>query len=872
MTDKSYLFYTERKAKIHVKEYDHDTKTSKWAHHDFAPKLLIATDDESARYRSTDDRPLKLLNLNSIREARNFVKELDDAARDLYGFRKYDSQFICQANYKDASPDHFSIVYHDIETEVHDKFPDPAVAKEPINMITMIQRYGKAFALTTCPVKAAAVEEEFKSIGLKVEQFDSEDQMLRRFVDIFSLELRVDIFTGWNSEKFDMPYIVNRIKRVCGSDTVNRLSPFGEVFLRTFTDDFGDEAVTAEIVGVNHVDMIHLFKKFSHESQESYSLENIATVELGVGKLQHESGIPGHLLYHEHPTDGLRYNIIDVVRLMEIDLKKGLIDLAIIVANMTKLNISDVVFSTRLWMNMIYDYLAQRDRFFEFRSERKDYRKIEGGFVSCNLPGLVEFGGSFDYASLYPNTMMALNVGPDSKGPKLSGVNPDTLINGDVKAPEGYSMGANGQCFRLDKRSFLVEIIDHGYQLRKHYKNLKLYFEMCETKSTVEEMFAVKILPEIADDVEFVMKNVRGLEFDEAKKIITRNAKLYKNYDSSIKTILNSCYGALAEKNFQFYDPDVAESITVTGQYMVRNLGNTFISVLEKNYGSGKYLIAQDTDSCYVQFKAVIDKQFGGKDVPETEQIEWLCKYADGPMKKVVKIANEKACKILNAFDPTRFDADREAIFRRGVFVKKKMYALALSDMEGVRFKEPKLKIVGLQAKKKSTPKFFRDKMETFFKIFLNGDMEGSIKFMSEIEREFYEADIDDIAGNVSVSDLSSKINENNYKGYDQGTHINARAAIVANNFVQRDEKARMYIEPIRNGDKIKLIPMKVPNPLNSENVLAWKDTWPAYYDQAELRKYIDWRTHFQKAFRNPLDRIYAVCGINPDFNTMDMF
>jgi DNA polymerase elongation subunit (family B) len=733
----------------------------------------------------------------------------------------------------------FSIVYHDIETEVHEGFPDPGEAKEPINMITLITRGDRDdYALTTCPVRAKEIQDEFP--GIIVEMFSSEAEMLKRFVVLFADVLKVDVFSGWNSEKFDMPFIVNRIKKVLGTEWMNRLSPFGEVFIRSFTDDFGEEVVTAEITGVTHVDMMQYYKKFVHDPQESYSLDNIAKVELGVGKLHHESGIPGHLLYHEYPTDGLRYNIVDVIRLKQIDEAKGVIDLAIVVANMSKSNLTDVVFSTRLWMNMIYNYLNERNRYFEFRSERKPYRKIEGGYVMTPNAGMYEFGGSFDYASLYPNTMMALNIGPDSKSIKVPNVHPDRLLAGEVRAPDGLSMGGNGQCFRKDKRSFLVEIIDDGYQKRKMYKALKLEHQKLE----------------------------QAEKDPEKKKEIKRLADLYDNYDKSIKTILNSCYGALAEKNFQFYDPDVAESITVSGQFMVRNLGKTFKALLEKNYGPGHYWITSDTDSCYISFKIIVEKHCVG--MTDAEKIDWLCNFADGPMKKVVKVANDTACKVLNAYDPERFDADREAIFRRGVFVKKKMYALALSDMEGVRFDKPKLKIVGLSAKKSSTPSFFRDKMKKFFELFLNGEVEASIEYMSSIEREFKEAKIEEIASNASVSDLSSKVDDS-AKGYEKGTHINARAAIVHNMLIQKNEKARQYIEPIKNGDKVKMLPLKLPNNVN-ENVFAWVGEWPAYFDELGMRKYIDWDTHFFKAFKKPLDTIYTACGINPNVNELEIF
>lgn len=860
-SDASYLFFTERKRKIWVKEYRNGKK--KWVQRDFSPNLFVRDiDGEDAI--DIYGHKLKRIHLDSISEARDFVKELDEASRDLFGYRKYETQFICSAGYRESIPDEYSIVYHDIETEVHDGFPDPSIAKEPINMITLLQRGGKRYALTTCEVKKEKIDKEF---GIETMMFSSEAEMLRHFIYLFSEELETDIFVGWNSEKFDLPYIVNRIKRILGGDMAKKLSPFGEVYIRSFIDDFGDEAVTAEILGVSHVDMLQFYKKFSHESQESYSLDNIAKVELGVGKLTHESGIPGHLLYREYPTDGLRYNIVDVVRLEEIDEKKGIIDLAITVANMSKTNVSDTMFSTRLWMSMIYDYLSQRGRYFEFSRERNEYRKIEGGFVSCNSPGLHDYITSYDYASLYPSTMMALNIGVESKREKLEDVSPQFLLdNPDFKAPEGMAMGANGQCYAKDKKSFLNEIISHGYDLRKKYKSLKLFYQNLETKTDEGLAEAVQThLRERKKDEALLeeLSRISSMDTEKKRKEVSRLAKLYDSYDKSIKTILNSCYGALAEKNFFFYDPDMAESITLTGQFMVRNLGETFVKLLTKNFGRGVYLLNQDTDSCYLTLKAAVEKQFGDRDVSDKEKVEWLCKFADGPMKKVVQIANDVANIRLGSYEPERFDADREAVCRRGVFIQKKMYALAISDMEGVHYEKPKLKIVGLQAKKKSTPAFFRSKMEIFFNILLGeGDKKKATDHVINVESEFRNSPLDEIAGNFSVSDISSKMDDSE-KGYVKGVHINARAAIVSNRVVESDEKARIYIEPIKNGDKIKMLPLRLPNP-TKENIIAWKDEFPDIFRERKIDQYIDWTTHFQKAFMNPLKKIFIACQINP--------
>lgn len=358
---------------------------------------------------------------------------------------------------------------------------------------------------------------------------------------------------------------------------------------------------------------------------------------------------------------------------------------------------------------------------------------------------------------------------------------------------------------------------------------------------------------------------------DARKEEIKRRAQLYKNYDSSVKTLMNSLYGALCEKNFYFYDSDIAESITMTGQFMVRMLGQNFQNALTKNYGKHDWWITSDTDSVYISFGPVVKKHCAG--MTQEESIAWLCDFADGPMKKVVRISNDKACSILKAYDPSRFDADREVVGIRGVFIKKKMYALAISDMEGVRYHKPKMKIIGLQAKKKSTPEIFRDKMEEFFRIFLaEGDTNKAISFMSDVENEFFNSPIDKIAGNFGVSDLTSKIDTDEVHGYAAGTHINAKAAITHNRLIEKSEKARREIEPIKNGTKIRIIPLKMPNPAK-QPVIAWVDEWPEYFTEIGLKECIDYDLQYKKAFKAPLDRIFAACGIDPDVSEqLDIF
>lgn len=861
---KKYLTYLERKGEVSVKEVD-SNGDRRWVSHNFEPELFTLS-REPADGKTIDGKHhlvrLKYADINSAREA---VRSLGDASGDIYGYWKYGTAFICSKDYSVAESKDYNIVYHDIETEVGEGFPDVHTTDQPMNMITFIDRKNRIHAVTTCDVDVKAIEEEFstgkyKDYTCQVHVEPDEEGLFIRTLALWAM-YDPDIFVGFNSEKFDMPYIVNRMDKVLGAKTSSRLSPFGRTTIRPFVDDFGEDVITADITGVSHIDLMNSYKKFVLEARDSYSLDNLSQVDLGEGKLKHESGIPGHLLYRSHPTDGLRYNIVDVVRLKQIDEKKGIVDLTIGVAQMTKSNIEDVIFSTRLWMNMIYQDLRDKKIFFPIKGERKPYRKIEGGFVMKPFSGMHKWVGSFDYASLYPSIIMGLNVGVDTAVQKIPDVTPTTLLKGQAKAPEGLAMAANGQCYKRDKQSFMAELTADLYKKRKIYKFLKIDFQKMEQMHNDEEIVnAIKghLLAENIPEIrKTAMENVLKLSYEEKVPEIKRLAAMYDNYDKSTKTLLNSLYGAMAEKNFYFYNPDVAESITLTGQYLVQNLGKTFDELLSKNFGKANYMVYGDTDSTYICFDRAVQQRCKGKSLQET--IDWMCNFCDGQMKKVVRIANDHACEVTNAYDPSRFDADREAIAERGVFIKKKMYALSVWDNEKVRYEKPILKITGLSAKKASTPVFFREKMNEFFNVFLGGDVDGAVRLMNNAEDEFRHRGVNAIAENINVKDLTLQEGQNYF---DSSVHINRRSILTHNHMISIDPDARREIEPLKNGDKVKKLKLMKPNAARSD-VIAWNDEWPEYFTRIGLLDAIDWKQAYKDNFENKLKIIFEACGID---------
>lgn len=877
-----YLNYIEKRGKIQVKTVDGDIK--RWVAHDYSPELFIPA-NEKTDFKSISEKYLTPITYENITSARDAIRALGEASKDIYGYWKYGTSFICQSSYEPATSADFSIVYHDIETTVGAGFPSVHTVDEEINMITFIDRKNRIHAVTTCNVDIGLVEKEFstgkyENYTCKVWVEDTEEDLFRRMLALWAM-YDPDIFVGFNSEAFDMPYIVNRMEKILGEKSSNKLSPFGRTSIRYFENDFGEEVITADIDGVSHVDLMISYKKFIQEPRDSYSLDNLSMEDLGEGKLKHESGIPGHLLYHKYPTDGLRYNIVDVVRLKEIDEKKGVVDLSISVAQMSKSNVDDVLHATRIWMNIIYDDLRQKGIYFPIKGERRDFRKIEGGFVMDPKVGLHEWLASFDYASLYPSIIMGLNVGVETKAQKLHDVDPDAILEDRARAPEGLSMGGNGQCYRKDKTSFLAEITAELYKRRKNYKFTKIFMQKvielkenekidAHIKEFISDPDKQKGARVVYDDMlKSNLDGVLSLSGDAKLKEVKRLAALYGNYDLGTKVLLNSLYGATAERNFYFYDSDIAESITLAGQFLVRNLGGMMESILEKNFGKSKSWVASDTDSVYFSLNSVVENRC--KDKTEDETLDWITEFADTTLQKVVKKANDLACEKLGAYQPERFEADREVIGRRGVFVAKKNYAISIVNLEGVKYETPKLKITGLAAKKSSTPLFFREKMKEFFNVFLGeGNREKSIELIADVEEQFMMEPLDKIAMNINVKEIPSKVDENG-KPFDKGIHINQRAIATHNWMISKTEESSREIEPLQPGDKVRFIKLKVPNP-SGQPVIAWKDEFPAYFESVGLDKYVNKKLMYKDNFEKKLDPIFKACGIDPKVNNLDLF
>lgn len=354
-------------------------------------------------------------------------------------------------------------------------------------------------------------------------------------------------------------------------------------------------------------------------------------------------------------------------------------------------------------------------------------------------------------------------------------------------------------------------------------------------------------LSKMSDDDLIVLK--QKTEFDISK---------YHNFQLVRKIQLNSAYGAIGNEYFRFYSTELAEAVTLTGQLIIQYIAqqvNTFLNDATgtKNYD---YVIASDTDSIYLNMECIVNKF--GKNKTKPEIIDYINNVCQKIMCPFINKQFDKFAKTMNAYD-NKISMDREVIADKGIFTAKKRYMLNVWDSEGIRYAEPKQKIMGIETSRSSTPEIVRKKLKESISIILNKDESSLISFVSDFRDEFMKLSADQIAFPRSVNGLSK------YKDKDQiykkGTPIAVKGALLYNHYLDKMKLSKKY-NKIFEGEKIKFIYLKKPNPLagykGDDCVIAFPNKLPKEFD---VDSYIDYNMQFQKSFLDPLSIILEVIG-----------
>ena len=788
---------------------------------EYTPTLFIPTKKES-KYKTLEGESVEPIQPGFVRDCREFYKKYEgvDGFR-IFGNDRYVSQYISEKYPEDEIKFDISkirLYTLDIEVASENGFPDVESAAEEILLIS-IQDYNTK-NIITWGVKPFTNKQSNVTYIL----CDSEYGLLQKFIEWWDKN-PPDVITGWNVQLYDVPYICRRLSRVLGEKQMKRLSPWG---LNTENEIYvsGRKQVYFDVGGITQLDYLDLYKKFTYKAQESYRLDHIAEVELGQKKLDHSEFDTFKDFYSKGWQKFVEYNVVDVELVDRLEDKMKLIELALTMAFDAKVNFGDVFYQVRMWDNIIYNYLKKRDIVIPPKERTAKDTKYAGAYVKEPNPGVYDWVVNFDLNSLYPHLIMQYNISPETLlEERHPTANVERVLNQEINFElyKDYAVCANGAMFRKDVRGFLPELMEKMYGDRVIFKK-----RMIEAKKAYEKTPTKELEKEIA----------RCNNIQMAKKIS-----------------LNSAYGAIGNQYFRYYKLANAEAITLSGQVSIRWIEGKMNSYLNKILKTDDvdYVIASDTDSIYLNMGPLVECVFKGREKTTESIVSFLDKVCEMELEKYIEGAYQELADYVNAYDQ-KMQMKRENIADRGIWTAKKRYILNVWNSEGVAYSEPKLKIMGIEAVKSSTPAPCRKMIKDALKIMMTGSEDDVINFIDKSREQFRSLPPEQIAFPRTASDVQKYHSASEI--YSKGTPIHVRGALLFNHYIKQKKLTNKY-SLIGNGEKVKFVYLKKPNTIQ-ENIISFIQDFPR---ELNLDKYVDHDLQFEKAFLEPLKSILDAIG-----------
>ena len=812
-----YKSVIEHKGKLLIRGI-HDGKDYK-EKIDFGPTLYSLTQKDS-KFKTLDNRNLNPIKFKNINDARRFRRDVATQNSPIYGLERFHYQYINEQFPENIKWDkkYIKIFTIDIETTVTDGFPDVENPTEEIICITVKNQTNKQI-LTWASGDYKTDRTDISFIKCK-----NENVLLMEFMK-FWLKNYPDVITGWNTKFFDLPYLMNRIKLVAGEKVANKMSPWGmiekiEIMVR------GRPQTTYILKGTVMLDYLDLYRWFIPTRQESYKLDYIGEVELGQNKNVNPYSTFREF-YEKDFQKFIDYNIQDVEIVDALEDKLGLIELALTVAYESKVNYDDIFSQVRVWDTLIANHLLKKNICIPPREEHSKDTKYEGAYVKDPTVGQHKWVCSFDINSLYPHIIIQYNISPEKIiGQDPSGISVNKMLKQNIDLShlknEHACITPNGAKFKNDSQGFLPEMMETMYNERVIYKK-----RMIKAKKEYQKTPTPELQREIA----------RCHNIQWARKIA-----------------LNSAYGAVGNQYFRFYDVRQASAITTAGQFIIRYIEqkvNNYMNKILKQDEDFDYIVASDTDSIYVTLDKLVEKTCKGKD---NEQIcNFIDKVVNSRLEPYIEKCFNELSDYTNAFKNCMV-MKREVIANKGIWVAKKRYMLNVLDDEGVRLSDPKLKIMGIEAVKSSTPQVCRGKIKEAIKIIMNKDEDTLQKFIADFKTEFDELSAEAISFPRSCNNIQKYKNPATI--FSKGTPIHVKGSLIYNHKLKEMKLHKQY-PYIREGDKIKFLKLIEANPFRFD-VISYITTLPKEF---ELDKYIDRETQFEKTFLDPMRFILQAIG-----------
>lgn len=782
-----------------------------------------------------------------ISEAEEFIENYKNV-QDIYGQTNLLYQFISLEYPNDIQFDfnQIKIFNFDIETSYTDEgFPTPDLALQPIISIAC-KVFGKENPMMVFGLKEFSGKE-----GINYTKCDDEKELLIHFQEYWR-SINPEIVTGWNVEGFDIPYLINRCNKILGEDFSERFSNFSGSCKYCISDyhfeKFDKKNKSYKILGITIIDYMDLYKKFATKVLESYRLDFIGQYELEEGKINYEEygGLMG--LYEKNPDKFTIYNARDVEIVEKLENKLNFLFLALTIAYLGKVKYNDIYSQIRFWDTHIYNFLLKKNIQIPPNKHKKDF-SIVGAYVKDPIPSLYEWVVTLDLTSLYPSIIMSFNLSPETQRGiachDINNIENYISMNEDLNFAKDSNVCviANGSIFTRDFQGIFPHLVEEMFTDRKKFKNLAI-----QTSKEIERM---KL--DISSIEEIQKKKNEEATFD-AKQM-------------ALKTVLNSLFGVSANPYFRYSNKNIAEGITMTGQLIIRFIFsrlNIFLNKQMKTEGFD-FVISGDTDSCFINLKPIVDKIFKENQEDKIKIVNFIDKYIKTYIHPFLEQEFDELTKYLNAYT-NKISMKREVIADKLLLRGKKNYILQMYDKEGIRYQEPKLKMMGVETAKSSTPKIVRGSLEKAIRIILNNSEKDLQKYVLDFNSKFQEVNISEISFPRGVSNIDkwSDSEGNPIKG----TPIHIKGVLSFNTLLKQ-KNLEGKIPRIHNGDKIKFAYLVKQNPLHS-NVIAFIDELPKEFG---LHQFIDRQLQFEKTFLEPLKSFTQIVGWSPEkINSLESF
>lgn len=822
---------------------------------------------------------------STIKEAKNWMQRMKDVGMEALGMDDFRLSYISDSYRKEIEYDRDKIRIASLDIEVTaPEFPDPREAKYPIDAITHYDSIEDKFFVydliegglskwnaSLVDRETEISEEDLKKIEYRA--FDTEKALLSAYIKDWRTRTPV-IVSGWNSNRFDIAYIITRYLNVFGQNVVKFFSPFGKVTLKTSTDQYGNEQIGYEISGVAQMDGMDLYKKFSFTPQPSYGLGAVAEYETGKGKVEYEGSL-SELRKNDHQKY-ITYNIGDVIRVLDIDGKRNFIELVLSVAYYAKINFTGVMSPLKTWDAIIYNSLREEKKVIP-ENRRHIKTPYEGAYVKEPIVSNYLYIISFDLTSLYPSIIRQVNISPETIAESFAVRPLEEYINGTAPRPSDvYSCSPNGWMFRKDIKGVIPIEIKKVFDQRKAWKKKMMTAE--RNLELIKHELNVQLgdqminpdfdyYTDFSDNDKAVLKTLSKQMLKSVKRVCEKKIAQANTAQLNRKISINSLYGALGNEHFRYFDIRNASAITMFGQLAIQWIERKVNEYLNKTCKTDgvAYVRYCDTDSIYVCVDNVFNMVGGAsKFRDDNHWVDFMDKFAKERMEPAIDAAYRELCEYMNNVEHLMF-MDREIISgpplnSKGLgsfWTAKKRYAANVWDSEGTRFEKPKVKIMGMETQRSSTPHAVKIFLKEAIRLILQEGEEALHDHYKKFEEEFKKLDYREIARVSTANNISKWDDGRGYPILKTPNHIKGVL------FFNRHTKGMDGITPVMEGEKVMVLPLKDKNPFSSD-CISWQSgtRLPASIEH-DILKWVDFGSMFDGYVISPLKMMTDACKID---------